>query len=375
MVDWQLYASSHPNTSNTTTNTPSHSTKTLAFLILPTALPRLIAYYRSYTSPPKQAAALKPLSLRTSPVLTILFLSALLAFLSTLPAFSPENVFLLTCSRLETSATVLMVRLKALRELTAEDERLLEVLKAGGEKAALFYARFGPRVLREAVWVQVKDQGAAQEYLMFAATGMLKPHLLHLVALGVATSATFCGREGAQWRTVAVVAGGMIAAAELSYVATYDDNTNRQATRLADINFIFWKIPLVRGLAIAALDGVLGLIIYLQATGRAFQSPPPIGERLAEHARMLEGTLARMRGLGVVRNGAVRDQQARERVGEYWRKEEEVMRDVFEDGEVVAAQRAALERLNVGRVQREAGGFVDGVFDGMGLQQGGRLPA
>jgi hypothetical protein len=69
--------------------------------------------------------------------------------------------------------------------------------------------------------------------------------------------------------------------------------------------------------------------------------------------------------LGVVRNGVRRDREMRGVLERYWLKDEEVMRDVFEEPEVVLAQRKALAMVDVNQVGADAEKYVDGVLAGV----------
>lgn len=328
----------------------------------PWLLTRGLATYRSIRNRP--AAQLKALPTNTSYALTVLFVSALLAFLSTLPVFAPENVFRITHSRLQTSAGVLITRLRALRPITDFDEKLRLVLDAGGLDARLLYARFGPNIPVDCPFATPNDIDAGRTYLFYAAPTLLFPHLLHLFALGVATSGLLSGKEGARWRTVAAIAGVVLAVGEFWFIANYDDTSNLRSTRVSEIDFVFWKLQVWRGLFIAAFDGVLGWVIWLQATGRAFVAPPPASERLLDHQRSLERVLVRAKGLAVVRNGVVRDRGLRAKVDDYWVKEGEVMKDVLEQPEVLEAQRKALGRLDMTGIGRDAEMHVQGILGG-----------
>ncbi|EMC97676.1 hypothetical protein BAUCODRAFT_122101 [Baudoinia panamericana UAMH 10762] len=336
-----------------------------SFLIFfgPILLPRVLATYRSLRSRP--ASQIRPLPQRTSFALTVLFLSGLIAFLSTFPLFSPANVFRQTQSRLQTSAGVLSTRLAALRPLTAQDEKLRQVLDDGGLDARLIYARYGPHILTTCPFAKPGDVDAGLAYLFYALPSMLTPHLLHLIALGTATSGMLCGQEGAKWRNMATISGIVLGAAEVLFIAYYDDKPNMRSTRLSEIDFVHWKMQVWRGLAIAAVDGILGWVIWLQATGRAFVAPPSASERIVNHARALEGLLVKAKSVGIVRNGTARDAAMRSKVDEYWMKEGEVMRDVFEQPEVLEAQRSTLARLDVARISRDAEGYVDTVLRGV----------
>jgi hypothetical protein len=90
-----------------------------------------------------------------------------------------------------------------------------------------------------------------------------------------------------------------------------------------------------------------------------------LGERVAEQTRLLEGMLGKARGLGIIRNGVGRDREMRGVLERYWTKDEEVMRDVFEEPEVVQAQRKALASVDIGQIGADAEKYVDGVLGGV----------
>lgn len=255
-----------------------------------------------------------------------------------------------------------MSRLATQRPLTPQDERLSAVLDAGGLEARLFYARFGNDVVQDCPFATPGDIDSESSYLLYAAPTIVFPHLAHLFALALATSGMLSGRDGSRWRTVAGTAGIILGILEYYVIATYDSTANQRSTRINEIDFIHWKVKVWRGLAIAAVDGLLGWVMWLQATGRAFPSVPDVGEQLAAQSALLESTLAKVRGLGVLRNGMVRSAEMRRRADQYWTKDAEVMRDVFEEPSVLSAQRNALRRLDVNRLSSDADVFLDGLF-------------
>lgn len=260
---------------------------------------------------------------------------------------------------------MLTTRLAALRPLNEADRKLRQLFDDGGLDARLLYTRYGPDVLLNCLFAKPSDADAGRTYLLYALPSILTPHFLHLFALGTATSGFLSGREGSSWRTVATISGLVLAVAEIYFLANYDDGHNIRSTRLGEIDFVHWKLRVWRGLAITTLDALLGWAMWLQATGRAFVSPVPAGARVAEQITVLEGLLGKTRGLGVVKNGSVRDAAMRRKVGDYWIKEGEVMKDVFEQPEVLEAQRSALRRVDITRVGREAEAYVDSVLGGV----------
>lgn len=269
---------------------------------------------------------------------------------------------------------MLFTRLKSIRELTPQDEQLRDVLDVGGLDSRLLFAQYGPDILAECPFASPGDLDAATSFLFYAVPSMLAPHLLHLFALGVATSGLLAGKEGARWRTAAVIAGLVLAAAEVFAIGQYDHTHNARSTRLAEVDWVFWKMRVYRGLLIAGVDGSLGWVIWLQATGRAFLTPPPTSEVLLDHVKQLEGLVAKARGLGVIRNACARDRGLRSKTEAYWVKEGEVMKDIMEESDVVDAQRRALRRVDVGRVSRDAEGYVDGVLGKVQIAPAGGMP-
>lgn len=230
-------------------------------------------------------------------------------------------------------------------------------------EARLLYARFGPGVVAASSSGMGELGGSdAWGWLLYALPGLVGWHCVHLFVLGLATSEIFGGREAAGWRFWAVLAGVTLAGLEIWAVAAYDDTANARARRAGEVEFLFWKGLVWRGVGVALVDGVLGWVVWLQGTGRGWVRKREVGERVGELGVVLEGLVGRARGLGVVRNAVGRDRELRERVEDYWVKDEEVMRDVGEEGEVVAAQRRALERVDLRRLEGEAEKSVEAIL-------------
>lgn len=209
------------------------------------------------------------------------------------------------------------------------------------------------------------EVGEPWGWLLYAVPGLVGWHLVHLVSLGLATSEVICGRDAAGWRTIAVLGGVGLAMLEVWAVAGYDDTTNLRSARVGEVEFLYWKGLVWRGVGLAAFDAVLGWVIWLQGTGRGFVQRKNLGERVGDQVRILEGVLGKARGLGVIRNGVGRDREMRAALERYWIKDEEVMRDVFEEPEVVQAQRKALAMVDMGKVGADAEKYVDGILGGV----------
>lgn len=335
--------------------------QSLLIFFAPIIIPRALAFYRSIRAPSSQPP--QPLSPAASRALNFLFISAVICLLSTLPYFAPFNIFNQTSSRIQTPTNVLFTRLAAARPLTSSDKTLQSVFEAGGLEARLLYLRFGPDVLSSCPLVaDAKARDASTIYLFYATPALLAPHLYHLGLLGLVTSVWFAGRHAARWRTPAIIAAIALLALDFGALSTYEHGTNALATRPTDLDAFFWKRRLISRLLISLTDAAFGWVIWLTATRRAFVEPAPAAERLEESTKAMETVLGKMRGLGAVRNVVFRDTTLRGKLERYWVQEQEVMREIFEDRDVVTALNGVLGEADMGRVQNEADAYVVGVL-------------
>ncbi|KAH0014391.1 hypothetical protein KCU78_g8694, partial [Aureobasidium melanogenum] len=324
----------------------------------PMLLPRIIAFYRSLRAP--NNAQRVPVSSEASRALNLIFASAVVSLLLTLPYFTPTNIFTKTGSRLQTPTPVLFNRLST---TTPQDDALRQVFTTGGLEARLQYLRFGPEVLCNCPLVDdPKAQDVGTSYLICALPSLLKTHLMHLLFLGLATSTLIGGTASARWRTAAVVSGIVVMIADVASVATYEHQRNARATTYSAVENFFWTRYLVSHLAVCLTDAAIGLLIWASATNRAFVLPPSPALVIESQIRVLEKSLAKFRSLGAVRNVVMREAGFRAKVSEYWRKEGEVMHEVLEERDVVEAVNEVLAKMDVEGVTKGADEFVEQVL-------------
>lgn len=199
-------------------------------------------------------------------------------------------------------------------------------------------------------------------YLICAFPSLLKTHLMHLLFLGLATSTRLSGTSAARWRTAAALSGIAVMVADVISVATYEHQRNARATTYSDVENFFWTRYLVSHLAICITDAVIGLLIWASATNRAFVLPPTPALQLEASTKSLETSLAKYKALSAIRNAVMRESGFRGKLNEYWRKEGEIMHELFEEREVLEAVNATLGRLDVDVLTRDAGEYVDQIF-------------
>jgi hypothetical protein len=379
MVSWATYSPPLPLTWLPAINV--YQDRKLRHKVLPSAqallitfgpiiITRVIAYLRSSSTPlnsPKRP--IRPVPPHVSRALNILFITACLALLSTLPYFQPENIFVVTQSRLQTPSEVLFTRLQTIRPLTAQDISLKSKLVSIDSR--LLYLTYGPGPLADCLFC---SSDAPFSYLYYAFPSIVTPHILHTALLGVVTSSLLSGHEGSFWRTKATIAGTGLALAELLVIGTYKYKVNSAVTRAADLDAFHWRIQVYRGIAVALADALLGWGMYLSSTNRRFTPPISPAERLESATRVIEGVGSKLRADGALRSAVVRDEVLRGKMQNYWVTEGDIMGQIYEERDVVNSVKGALERLNLQQITEEAGRYADGVIGGLSvLRPGGTM--
>ncbi|KAI4242816.1 MAG: hypothetical protein LQ352_007168 [Teloschistes flavicans] len=337
--------------------------KTILFTLGPLALPRLVGYYRAYKAKAQsRPVPIRPLPSHIYPAFNILFVACLFALISTLPTFAPENIFLSTSSRLQTPNDVLFNRLAHIRpeaRLTELDETLKP--RIASLDARCLYLYYGPSILAHCPFC-VSDEPLS--YFWYALPMILLPHILHLFALGAATSSGIAGREGNRWRTSAVMIGIGLAISECYLTGFGDWKANARVTRAEDLNHFHWNMRIWRGIGIGIADAALAGFLWASSTNRMFVVPPTAAERMEASLKILENARGRLGALGMVRNVVVRDDILRRQGDTYWRQEGQVLSEAMDEREVVEGVRNALGsgRISITKLEEDARRFADGIM-------------
>ena len=234
-------------------------------------------------------------------------------------------------------------------------------------ESRLLYFAYGPDAIANCLFCNSDEP---KSYLYFSIPSILAPYLLHIMALGLATSSTLAGKEASIWRTQATIAGAAMAFMEIYLLASYNHKLNLSSTRLSDIDFFHWKLRTYRGVGIAVVDAFLAFLLFLSSTNRAFVTPLSNAERLEGATRTLETANRKLHAMGITRNVVVRDDTLRKKTEAYWEVEGKLMGEVFEEREVVDGVRGALGRLNVREITEEAARYADNLVGGVQLVDG-----
>ena len=343
-----------------------YSIQTVLFTFGPILLPRLVGYYRSIRSSARaEHVHVRPVPSGVRHALNILFAAAFLALLSSLVPLQPSNVFKATGSRLQIPTDVLFNRLASTtgQPLTLRDETLRS--KFASLDFRLQYLAFGPDTVVDCVFCNTDDP---KSYLYYALPSVLGPHLMHIGLLGLLTSSLLFGAEAGVWRTQATIAGSALAAVELYLRASYDVRSNASTTRLDEIDFFHWRLLSYRGVSVATADAVLGWMLYLSSTNRAFVKPLSLEDRLRQSTELVDAAHRKLHALGVTRAAVANDARLRDVVGGYRDVKDHLVASIVEgDAHVRQAIRNVEARMDMTAVSLEAERYVEALIVGSSL--------
>ncbi|KAK4459961.1 CHD5-like protein-domain-containing protein [Cladorrhinum samala] len=331
--------------------------KSLVIFFGPILLPKIITYYRSIRAQQRNHN-LKPIPLPPTIArnLVILFIISAAFLIRTLPPFSPFNIFTATQSRLQIPTDTLFTRLSSLRPLSPAD--LVLKSRFASLESRLLYLQFGGDVLSSCPFCSSDDPTS---YLYYALPDLLTPHVFNLLVIAFVTA----GKPGRGWRTPAAVGAVVVALLDMYLVSSYNYQLNSRALKLAEIDFFYWSSRVYRYVALAGLDGTLGLLLYLSGTNRAFVDPPAHAQRVEGVFRALTGVKGKINAVGVVKNTVLRDEGLRGRSNAYWSHEVRLTRETMEEEEVVKGINDALQnRLDIKALERDAEQYTRGIFEG-----------
>ncbi|KJZ78786.1 hypothetical protein HIM_01559 [Hirsutella minnesotensis 3608] len=338
------------------------SARSLILFFGPILLPKAISYYRSVrTASRAHGLAVQPVPRQVRLALALLFLVAAVCLVKTLPPFAPENVFAATQSRLQIPVDVLFNRLAALRPAGSLGRRDLALrAKFINLESRLLYLQFGPGPLADCPFCNADEP---RSYFYYALTDTLWPHLANTAVVALVTSPSWTGTHGSQWRTLSLMAAGALATLEVYLISSYDYQANARALRLQDVDMFFWSMRVYRLVALVALDALLGWLIYLSATNRAFVRPITPAERVDTAVRNLLSVKSKMSAMGIIKNTALRDEELRARCQAYWAHEVHLMREVMEERDVIEGINDALSnRIDMQTILRDADAYSQSVL-------------
>ena len=203
----------------------------------------------------------------------------------------------------------------------------------------------------------------ARSYFYYALPEIFTPHVLNMVALGLATSAGIAGREGSRFRTLATVIGCILALVEVTAWWQYDWKANARVLRPGDMWQFYGWVRLGRCLGLAVADIGFAGLLWATSSNRIMVVPPRAEERIDEVMRLLGASGGKMTAAGIVRNVVARDSSLKGKSGEWFEEESRRMDRITADEEVKAsiAQAKAQGRIDIDKLKPDAERYAEGL--------------
>jgi hypothetical protein len=239
-----------------------------------------------------------------------------------------ENIFYLAKSRFVAPPTVLQTRLAKLRPLTLDDHKLVERL-ATSLSERLNYAVYGPTPLIHCSWcLQTHAQppndpvriGDATMYLLFSLPQIIAPYVFHAFILGATTTPFLAFTQTTRnLRTYLSYALGLVLAAELWILVTFDGNANASAHDLQDVQWLHWDLYSFRYTCLAIISIIQAGFVYIVDTGMVV-FPPSETEGMFQLGHIGENIAQRMKLARTVRGVVMWNEGWRGKVEDWWEK-------------------------------------------------------
>jgi len=286
----------------------------------------LFYLYRSWqSSPPVISHCRRPLRRKSLLAISIL-LSLFFVYLALLFFNIPENVFYLTKTRFTASSSIIQTRLSKVRTVTPDDAVLLDRL-ATSLSERLNYAIHGPNPLVHCTWCQMplKDHqftlGDGNMYLLFSIPHIVAPYLFHAVILGITTTPFLSQSQIARdLRVYLAYVLGLVLAAELWILVTFDVNVNSSANNLGEVTWLHWDLYSFRFSCLVLISALHAGLIYVFETGWVV-IPGSKEDRLFQIGVIVDTVNQRMKLARTIRATVMRDDKWRDRVLEWWGKQ------------------------------------------------------
>lgn len=303
--------------------------KPLTILIGPAPLFYL---YRLWQSTPSTAPRQRrPLPVPSLIAISILLLSSFF-YLCILLLGGSENVFYLTQSRFVTPTSVLQSRLAKIRHVSDNDQILFQRLSTSLSERINF-ATFGPSPLILCTWCQSihKDGttngsvtlGDSSMYLLFSLPHIFAPYIAHAFLLGITTTPFLALSQTCRdLRVYISYALGLVLAAEVWILATFDGTINSSAHDLRDVTWLHWDLHSFRYVSLTVICIAHAVVIYGIETAWVVL-PPSEEERLFQVSVVGENVAHRMRLTRTVREVIMKSTEWRLRAGQWWERQRE----------------------------------------------------
>jgi hypothetical protein len=289
-------------------------------------------------------------------------------------AWPSINVFYATESRMQTEGSVIGARLRALYGEEYEnapgagklDYELLVNRLASSTGRAL-YAVYGTEAYGACLFCRTDSP---LTFFLYTLPSMVGPHLANYAVVLFATTSPWSTANARQWFTIFSIAAVAYVGLELYSVykapmtPMFMDMLMNSKT-LENVSWIYWTRIRWRGWLLAAGDTVLAALVFLSASGRAFDSGEGTAVRATKIIKELDLSVNRLRlAILLHTNVVATDSELRNAFDKWGAECEAYERALKAIPEIVEARKQAKARLPVSIKQMETDfkGLIDTAY-------------
>lgn len=321
-----------------------------------------------------------PVSATNWIIISILIISALLQIFVYIPYAVPKiNVFLVTGSRMQTPGEVIGRRLRDLYGddfETAPNSMVLDydllISRLASTNGRALYSVYGTDAYASCQWCRTDEP---LTFFLYNLPGNLLPYAVNflpvmLVTMGNHQALSLSSPHSRQWFSYAALTVSALVAYEIYtlYTAPVSPLLLSTATTglIANVYWMHWATIKTRGLVLAALNTVLAFVIYLSASGRAFDSGETTTIRSLRIVNQLDTAINKLRLAVLLHTNVIaRNEELRDAYCQWGADAREIADLTQHLPEIIEARKQAKARVkpSMRQLEIDATVFVDKIFD------------
>lgn len=263
----------------------------------------------------------------------------------------PENVIVLTKSRLQTSGEVIGQRLKNINNRGSRPGDNLLISRLSSQTGRSLYALYGD-AFASCEWCRTDNNNS---FLLYSIPSTLIPYLVNGGIILLCTTM----RNLKPLRRILILLLSCGALYDIYHTAVYPVAIN-EAAHYADVDWVYWRKLQLRGMLLASFNIMSLVLFYLSLKGFLYTIDDSIEDNLADLNRSLDRALGLAKGSILIRTTVNGDKELTNTHNRFWDRRYARQQSVQQIAEVTEAKENALrERINIKVVQKDAANFVN----------------
>ncbi|KAG5355641.1 hypothetical protein CJU89_5342 [Yarrowia sp. B02] len=326
-------------------------------------IPKLMQTYHKIRNPPAKLRALRSPLTKTHALVILLLLVTAALQLAYAYSRHYENVVLLTGSRMQTSGSVVMSRLKKIRALAANmnpkdyqlsdrEEAFFKVYQT--DKGRALYTVFGPDVLADCKWCHPESQSS---YFLYSIPNAVAAYVINLLVTGIATSSSISFQANS-WRKTVLYISFILLTVDLLRINSQTglENLTRPNSK---VEWYFQILPVWRAQILAGMDVILGICMFLSTTGRLFHTPEPLFPRVTKWSNQLKTAGDRAKAAIMIKRSVLKHPELAAQEVDFFDKFKAKETEIASNEKIQQSRDAAIQRTNMNQARADLTAFYD----------------